>query len=270
MYVCGEGGGVTGRGFVWFCFRRFAQSVVCCVFLVSAYFPLMDIDLDMPCAVPDDSDDDEGDDPFVELHDLGGGDEEEEEHNDIAILEQAIAALQSSAQPTTNMEIWLCLLLMWQCLLLMWLCLLLTWQCLLLMWLCLLVMRVWVLKFLCMVLRPQKLRPQLPDTCADPMSWCLNCNVWMLWTTGSPNANFCGTRLDKKTLKGCISQKEELLQAARDAIKLGRRIKRKCRLAAGGFKTKYGQLDGNMIAWWIKTKREEKQCVMRPRIFLKN
>ena len=39
----------------------------------------MDIDLNMPHAVPDDSDDDEGDDPFDELHDLGDGDEEEVE-----------------------------------------------------------------------------------------------------------------------------------------------------------------------------------------------
>ena len=46
--------------------------------------------------------------------------------------------------------------------------------------------------------------------------------------------------LDKKTLRGWMAQKEELLQAACDAIKFGRRIKGKCRLAAGGFKTKYG------------------------------
>ena len=47
----------------------------------------------MPHAVPDDSDDDEGDDPFDELHDLGNGDEEEVEDEDIATLEQAIAAV---------------------------------------------------------------------------------------------------------------------------------------------------------------------------------
>ena len=35
--------------------------------------------------------------------------------------------------------------------------------------------------------------------------------------------------LDKKTLRGWISQKEELLQAAHDAIKFGRRIKGKAK-----------------------------------------
>ena len=89
----GGGGGVIGQPFVQFCFRRFTPSVVCSVFSVSAYFPLMDTDLDMPHAVPDDSDDDEGDDPFDELHDLGDGDEEEVEDEDIATLEQAIAAV---------------------------------------------------------------------------------------------------------------------------------------------------------------------------------
>ena len=34
-----------GQPFVQFCFRRFAPSVVCSVFSVSAYFPLIDIDL---------------------------------------------------------------------------------------------------------------------------------------------------------------------------------------------------------------------------------
>jgi hypothetical protein len=54
----------------------------------------VDIDLDMPHAVPDDSDDDEADDPFDELHDLGNGDEEDV-NDDIATLEQAIAAHSS-------------------------------------------------------------------------------------------------------------------------------------------------------------------------------
>ena len=58
--MCVGGGGVIGQPFVQFCFRRFAPSVVCSVFSVSTYFPLMDIDLDMPHTVPDDSDDDEG------------------------------------------------------------------------------------------------------------------------------------------------------------------------------------------------------------------
>ena len=49
-----RGGGGIGQPFVQFCFRRFAPSVVCSVFSVPAYFPLMDIDLDMPHAVPDD------------------------------------------------------------------------------------------------------------------------------------------------------------------------------------------------------------------------
>ena len=84
-------------------------SVICSVFSVSAYFPLMDSDLDMPHAVPDDSADDEGDDPFDELHDLGDGDEEEVEDEDIATLEQAIAAvaaLQSnSADPAPDMVV---------------------------------------------------------------------------------------------------------------------------------------------------------------------
>ena len=64
------------------------------VCLVSAYLSLVDIDLDMPHAVPDDSDDDEADDPFDELHDLGNGDEEDV-NDDIATLEQAIAAHSS-------------------------------------------------------------------------------------------------------------------------------------------------------------------------------
>ena len=59
--------------------------------LVSVYFfSLMDIDLDMPHAVPDDSDDNEGDDPFDELHDLGNGDEGDV-NDDIVTLEQAYA-----------------------------------------------------------------------------------------------------------------------------------------------------------------------------------
>ena len=37
------GGGVIGQPFVQFCFRRFTPSVV---FSVSAYFPLMDIDIE--------------------------------------------------------------------------------------------------------------------------------------------------------------------------------------------------------------------------------
>ena len=65
------GGGVIGQDFVQICLRRFVPSVVCCVFSVFAYFPVMDILLDMPHAVPYDSDDDEGDDPFDEFHDLG-------------------------------------------------------------------------------------------------------------------------------------------------------------------------------------------------------
>ena len=93
-------GGVIGQAFVQFYFRRFAPSVVCCLFSVSAYFPLMDIDLDMPHAVPDDNDDDEGDDPFDELHNLGDGNEEED-NDDIVTLEQAIDAVEA-LQSTTD------------------------------------------------------------------------------------------------------------------------------------------------------------------------
>ena len=73
------------------------------------YFPLMDIDLDTPHAMLDDGGDDEGDDPFHELHDLGDGDEEEVEDEDIATLEHAIAtvaALQSdSIDPVPDMVV---------------------------------------------------------------------------------------------------------------------------------------------------------------------
>ena len=92
--VIGGGGGVIGQAFVQFCSRHFAPSVVCCLFSGSAYFGLMVIDLDMPHAAPDDSDDDEGDDPFDEIHNLGDGDEEED-NNDIATLKRAIAAVQA-------------------------------------------------------------------------------------------------------------------------------------------------------------------------------
>ena len=78
------GGGGIGQPFVQFCF---APSVVCSVFSVSTHFPPTDIDLDMPHVVPDDSDDNEGDDTVDELHDLGDGDEEEVEDEDIATLE---------------------------------------------------------------------------------------------------------------------------------------------------------------------------------------
>ena len=70
--------------------------------------------------------------------------------------------------------------------------------------------------------------------------------------------------LRKKTLKGWISQKEELLQAAGDAIKFGKRIKGKCRLAPGSFKRKYGQLDATMMVRWTKRKRVEEQADMKP------
>ena len=50
-----------------------ALRAICCLFSVSAYFPLMDIDLDMPHAVPDDSDDDEGDDPLMNFTILAMG-----------------------------------------------------------------------------------------------------------------------------------------------------------------------------------------------------
>ena len=44
-YRWGGGAGVIGQPFVQFCVRRFAPSVVCSVFPVSAYFPLMDTSL---------------------------------------------------------------------------------------------------------------------------------------------------------------------------------------------------------------------------------
>uniref|UniRef100_A0A7S4LFL0 Uncharacterized protein n=1 Tax=Eutreptiella gymnastica TaxID=73025 RepID=A0A7S4LFL0_9EUGL len=181
----------------------------------------------MPHAVPDGSDDNDGDDPFDELHDLGDGDEEEVEDEDIATLEQAIAAVaalrSNSAEPAPDMvvpatdvavpaanvavpaadvgvpaadvavpaaDV---------------------------------VVAVPAVDVMSMVLRPQNLQPQLPNARGDHMSCCLKCNVWMLWTRGSANAKFC--RTTPLTLRGWISQKEELLQAARDAIKFGRRIK---------------------------------------------
>ena len=231
----------------------------------------MDIDLDMPHAVPDDSDDDEGDDPCDELHNLGVGDEEEVEDEDIATLEQAIAAvaaLQSnSAEPAPDMA----------------------------------VLATDVAMPAANVAVPAAdvavpaadVAVPAADVVVDVPAVDVTVHCAKAAKPAAPSAQrsrrshellfkLCcldaldkGARkrkilqdnvLDKKTLRGRISQKEELLQAARDAITFGRRIKGKCRLAAGGFKTKYGQLDANMMAWWIKTKREEKQRVMRPRI----
>ena len=61
----------------------------------------MDINSDLPIAVPDDSDDAEGDD---QLHDIGGGDEGEE-NDDMATIEQAITAMQSTAEPATDIAV---------------------------------------------------------------------------------------------------------------------------------------------------------------------
>ena len=63
----------------------------------------MDIDLDMPHAVLDGNDDDEGDDHFDKLHDLGNGDEEEVEDDDIATLEHAIAGVAALQSNSINM-----------------------------------------------------------------------------------------------------------------------------------------------------------------------
>ena len=82
-------GGVVGQDLSNFAFGAHLLSALC---LVSAYCSLMDIDLDMPHAVLDDSDDDEGDDPFAELHDLSDGDEEDV-NDGMATLGQAIAAV---------------------------------------------------------------------------------------------------------------------------------------------------------------------------------
>ena len=61
----------------------------------------------MPHAVLDDSDDDEGGEPFDELHDLGDGDDEEVEDEDIATLEQApqqmAARFSRGSSQTINM-----------------------------------------------------------------------------------------------------------------------------------------------------------------------
>ena len=71
----------------------------------------------------------------------------------------------------------------------------------------------------------------------------------MLWTKGSEKAKFLqDNTLGKKTLRRWISKKEECLQVSRDAIKFGKRIKEKRRLAAGGFEINYAQLDANMMA----------------------
>ena len=86
------GGGVKDFAVLSYFAFGALRHVFFAVCLASAYFFLVDIDLDMPHAVPDDNDDDEGDDPFDELHDLGNGDEEDV-NNHIATLEQAIAAV---------------------------------------------------------------------------------------------------------------------------------------------------------------------------------
>ena len=80
-------------------------------------------------------------------------------------------ALQLWSKPLLLLQLCNPLLILPSCLQI-WLCLLLMWLCLLLMWMCLLVMWLWVLKFLCIVLRPPKLQPQLPYACADPKSCC--------------------------------------------------------------------------------------------------
>ena len=58
----------------------------------------MDIDLDVPHTVPNDSDDVEGGDPFDELHDLGDGDEDafaNQNTSIVVILGDLTAILQS-------------------------------------------------------------------------------------------------------------------------------------------------------------------------------
>lgn len=57
-----------------------------------------------------------------------------------------------------------------------------------------------------------------------------------------------------------------LLKVAKDAIHNGRQLRHRCRVKGGGLATKYRELDAELLAWWVLTKRQNKERVTKLRL----
>lgn len=73
-------------------------------------------------------------------------------------------------------------------------------------------------------------------------------------------------KIDKKVLNDWIEKRQDLLAAAKQAIRNGRKLKDRCRIKSGGVATKYGALDVDLWSWWQVTKQRNKERVTKMRL----